>query len=282
MAVSGLLMLLVLGSLWTGCSCLPDRCRIQRRSYFGTLSLWVDCDHLNLATLPDGIPSNTERFCAEYNNIRNVSYMPSLPGLLWLDLGTNAIESFAWTSLRNLPNLRFLYLNINRLRYVQLGNVIEHLPKLKHVDLSYNKITSISRYELGRPQVKKAYIMDNPFHCDCYLFWLIEKMACLTACKGEDEKACCLSCSACFLAGILKYKAFRMTCHSPNGLKNLPLSDVFSHLTGCWPHQPTTEAHDYSPNILLSAMAGTLSSLTLMILCHHLYERKCYGYVHVH
>ncbi|KAI8497850.1 hypothetical protein Bbelb_245020 [Branchiostoma belcheri] len=159
--------------------------------------------------------------------------------LTWLDLGWNGMESFSWTSLRALPDLKHLYLNRNRLGYVQLGNVTEHLPELKDVDLSYNKITSLSQYELGWPQVKDAWINDNPFHCDCDLFWLIEKMACLEACKGGDEKACCRSCSACFLAGVFGYKMFKMTCHSPSGLKNLPLSEVSNRLTGCG---PTTES----------------------------------------
>ncbi|XP_019613596.1 PREDICTED: uncharacterized protein LOC109461655 [Branchiostoma belcheri] len=239
MTVSGLLVLVMLGSLLTGCSCLSAECQITKRQMPSYLTLWVDCNKLNLTTLPDGIPSNTDKFCAKFNNIRNVTWLPFLPGLTWLDLGWNGMESFSWTSLRALPDLKHLYLNRNRLGYVQLGNVTEHLPELKDVDLSYNKITSLSQYELGWPQVKDAWINDNPFHCDCDLFWLIEKMACLEACKGGDEKACCLSCSACFVAGVFRYKMFKMTCHSPSGLKNLPLSEVSNRLTGCG---PTTES----------------------------------------
>ncbi|XP_019613598.1 PREDICTED: leucine-rich repeat-containing protein 24-like [Branchiostoma belcheri] len=336
----GLLMLVTLGSLWAGCSCLPAECLTKKQNYSGTL--WVDCNNLHLTTIPDDIPPNAEQFFAMFNSIKNVSYIPSLPRLEWLDLGWNAIESFSWMSLRALPVLRILSLNENRLRYVQLGSVIEHLPKLKTVNIKFNKITSVSQYELGWPQVTTARIMGNPFHCDCDLFWLIENMSCLEACKGGDEKACCRSCSACFVADVLKYKAFRLTCHSPSGLEKLSLSDVSSHLTGCWPQQLTTDVwkptslqlgsnptentksrvgqtqtmvttilHETarndtkpestqsnkgtatnptegsggdftSPNILLSAIAGTLSCFTVMILCHRLYKRKCYGYAHVH
>ncbi|KAI8506213.1 hypothetical protein Bbelb_156400 [Branchiostoma belcheri] len=159
--------------------------------------------------------------------------MPSLPRLLWLDLSWNSMESFSWMSLRALPVLRTLALNNNRLRYVELGSVLEHLPKLKVVNIRHNKLTSLSQYELGRPQVKETYIMDNPFHCDCDLFWLIEKMACLEACKKGDEKPCCQSCSACFLiiTGTMKYN--KIVCHSPIELKYLPLSEASAHLQEC-------------------------------------------------
>ncbi|XP_019644131.1 PREDICTED: leucine-rich repeat LGI family member 4-like [Branchiostoma belcheri] len=230
MAVSGLLMLLMLVYLWTGCSCLPDKCRIQKQSYIGIQ--WVDCDSLNLTTIPDGIPLITERFCALRNNIGNVTCLPSLPRLRYLDLGMNSIESFSWMSLRNLPELRSLYLKENRLRYVQLGRVIEHLPKLKDVNLSYNKLTSLSQYDLGWPQLNYANILGNPFHCDCDLFWLIVKMACLEACKGGNEKACCLSCSACFLIDILKYDK-KLFCRSPSELKYLLLSNASARLQEC-------------------------------------------------
>ncbi|KAI8497851.1 hypothetical protein Bbelb_245030 [Branchiostoma belcheri] len=83
--------------------------------------------------------------------------------------------------------------------------------------------------------------MGNPFYCDCDVFWLIEKMACLEACKGRDKRACCLSCSACFLAGNLK-KAGRAVCYRPIQLSQLLLSEVPNHLTGCEPLLPTTEA----------------------------------------
>ncbi|CAH1244372.1 CYP2J2 [Branchiostoma lanceolatum] len=70
-------------------------------------------------------------------------------------------------------------------------------------------------FELGWPQVTTAKITGNPFHCDCDLSWLIDKLACLQACMERDKEACCLSCSACFLADNLKY-AGKYFCHSPS------------------------------------------------------------------
>ncbi|XP_019613597.1 PREDICTED: leucine-rich repeat and immunoglobulin-like domain-containing nogo receptor-interacting protein 3 [Branchiostoma belcheri] len=227
MAVSGLIIVM-LGSLWTGCSCLSAECRVQKEKYSDTL--WVYCSHLNLTTIPDDMPSNAGRFSAQYNSIRNVTCLPSLPRLQLLDLGMNSMESFSWMSLRNLPNLRFLYLTENRLRYVQFVGVIEHLPKLQTVDLSNNKLTSLSEYELGWPQVKEARIGWNPFHCDCDLLWLIDKLTCLQSC-GEGDQTCCSSCAACFLVYSLRIGRFH--CQSPSRLKRVPLSKASAQLQEC-------------------------------------------------
>eukprot|EP00058_Branchiostoma_floridae_P026392 XP_002611883.1 hypothetical protein BRAFLDRAFT_83090 [Branchiostoma floridae] len=187
-----------------------------------------------------GIPSNAERLLVKFNNIASVTKLPQLPKLQVLNLGRNSIESFSWVSFRTLPCLKYLYLNYNQLRYVRLGSVIEYLPKLTHVDVSFNKLTSLSEYEVGLPQVTAVWIEGNPFHCDCNLSWLIGKMVCLQACKGKDRQACCRSCSACFVADYPKY-ANRAACNSPSRLNRLPLSNVSTQLT-CELHQSTTRA----------------------------------------
>jgi len=321
MKVSGLLLLVLFGCLWSGCFCLPAKCEIQQRQLLHGTSLVLDCNLQNLITIPEDIPSNVVRLTARYNNIRNVTHLPQLPQLEILDLSGNCMEWFSWTSLRALPVLRRLNLDRNKLRNVQLDIVIEHLPKLQTLDVSFNNLTSLSQYELEWAQVTLAFrIAGNPFHCDCDLSWLIDKMACLQACKERDEEACCRLCPACFLANQQK----RTVCHSPSGLNRLPLSDVSTQLTGCGPHQLTTKAamattdeakiqstsqsqaivtntlhatahYDTKPkptesnytmakgiaaqNIVLSAMAGTMSCLTIVILCYRLYKRKCYMYI---
>ncbi|KAI8519474.1 hypothetical protein Bbelb_027310 [Branchiostoma belcheri] len=56
-------------------------------------------------------------------------------------------------SLRTLPALTTLFLQGNQLTYVELDIVAVHLPKLKYVNLSLNKLASFSQYALGRPQL---------------------------------------------------------------------------------------------------------------------------------
>eukprot|EP00058_Branchiostoma_floridae_P013015 XP_002598503.1 hypothetical protein BRAFLDRAFT_66880 [Branchiostoma floridae] len=238
--ISGLLLLLTLTRLWSECICLPDTCRIGEFSYFGTSYARVHCYKANLTAIPDDIPANTESFAlSESCSITNVSYLLPLPRLRILELDMNCIESFSWMSLRALPNLASLDLMGNRLRYVKLDTVIQHLPKLRYINLRFNKLASFSEYELGRPQVTDALINKNPFHCDCELSWLIVKMACLQACKGKDRQDCCSRCSACFLVKSLQLGAH--VCSSPRELNKLHLSNVSAKLTGCGVHQPTTE-----------------------------------------
>eukprot|EP00058_Branchiostoma_floridae_P025634 XP_002611124.1 hypothetical protein BRAFLDRAFT_88479 [Branchiostoma floridae] len=137
----------------------------------------------------------------------------------------------------------------NRLRYVKLDTVIEHLPKLRRVDLRFNKLASFSESELGRPQVTQAWINENPFRCDCDLSWLIDKLACFQACQGKQQ-ACCLRCLACFVDRSLKLGAH--ICDSPQELNKLHLYKVSTRLTGCGAHQPTTE-----PTVVTSVMFPT-------------------------
>ncbi|KAI8516884.1 hypothetical protein Bbelb_054650 [Branchiostoma belcheri] len=221
-------------------------------SYTGTV---VDCFGLGLTALPNYIPLNTARLSASFNDLRNITHMPRLPQLSTLYLTMNNIESLCWGCLRGFPVLVNLFLRGNRLQQVKLDSVIEHLPKLKLVDFSDNKIKSLSQSELGWPQVKDAWINDNPFHCDCDLFWLIEKMACLEACKGGDEKACCLSCSACFLASYQNVGV--LACKFPSQFRQLPLSEMSNRMANC---EPTSKL---TTTITASAMKKMIYSIII-------------------
>ncbi|XP_019636284.1 PREDICTED: uncharacterized protein LOC109478919 [Branchiostoma belcheri] len=213
-----------------GCFCLPNGCEVRKS--IPPSKVLVDCSSLHLVTVPSDIPSNAVRFEIAYNNIRNVTYLPPLPDLYTLDLGYNSIESVSWMSLRTLPALAVLELQGNQLKYVQLDIVIAHLPKLKSVNLSMNKLASFSQYALGWPQATQIRINNNPFHCDCDLSWLIIKMACLQARKGKDGQVCCSSCSACFLSNYMDQHA-RFDCKSPSQLHGRHLSTVSTQLTDC-------------------------------------------------
>ncbi|KAI8492101.1 hypothetical protein Bbelb_299980 [Branchiostoma belcheri] len=193
---------------------------------------------------PDDVPRDVDKLKIGFNSIANVSYLPSLPRLSTLDLRMNCIETFSWTSLLAVPKLRRLHLQSNKLRVVQLDTVIEHLPKLEYVDLTYNKLVSFSQYQLGWPRMNtgmKVLLYGNPLSCDCTLHWLVDKMVCLNrqACKGKGSD-CCSSCKACFLTENLNKFSL---CYSPRGL---PVSSLFNestlaliNLMDCEPSQST-------------------------------------------
>ncbi|KAI8497853.1 hypothetical protein Bbelb_245050 [Branchiostoma belcheri] len=339
MSVSGVFLTLAFGTL--GCAGLPSKCKVEHPSFIGKTVL---CNRIGLTTFPDGIPSDTEHLEVSYNTIRSVTTLPSLSQLRKLYMTENAVTFLSWEGLRNFPALQFLHLSGNRLRYVKLDCVIEHLPMLRYVTLGHNRLRSFSESELGWPQVSTAVIVGNPFHCDCDLLWLIDKLTCLQAC-GEGDQTCCSSCAACFLA--LSLKIGYLHCETPSRLKHVSLTDVSAKMQECReqavpsttslgisqyvseaassqvasnrtvkaenrvgqaqamasttlqgtsrndtrpkPTETSEDAATYptegtssnftSTNILLSGMAGTLSCVTLMILCHRLYKRKCYCYI---
>eukprot|EP00058_Branchiostoma_floridae_P014893 XP_002600381.1 hypothetical protein BRAFLDRAFT_99572 [Branchiostoma floridae] len=235
MTVSSLLLLVAFGSGLLGCSSLPAQCDVKKSNpvFCGCVRTAVNCNRLGLVALPGDIPTSAERLELVHNNIKNVSHFPSLPYLYSLDLSYNSIETVSWMSLRALPALEVLSLQENRLKYVQLDTVIAYLPKLMHVNLSWNKLTSFSRYAIGWPSVNRVIVNDNPFHCDCELSWLIDNMACLEGCKWGRNQECCSLCSACFLA-----LSGRFVCNSPSQLYQRHLSTVSAQLTDCEPTHP--------------------------------------------
>ncbi|KAI8483976.1 hypothetical protein Bbelb_382390, partial [Branchiostoma belcheri] len=235
MKVTELFLLVTYGSPYPGFLSLPIQCEIKYQSLIGPS---IRCNRLSLLTLPEDIPSNTSRLEVAYNDIRNVTYLPTLPELHSLDLQRNSIEYMCWECLRNLQVLEYLYLQGNQLQHVKLDSVIEHLPKLKYVDLSSNKLASFSQHDLGWPKVTWASVCGNPFYCDCDLSWLIEKLACLQSCE-EGDTDCCESCSACFLHGgqNLRFKC-RPFCELPSRLHNVYFRNLSAHQLGC--EQSTT------------------------------------------
>lgn len=72
-----------------------------------------------------------------------------------------------------LPRLQILLLDGNQLS--RLPNEITYLPALKHLDLSYNRIKTIDKCLLfDHLQLETLNLRENPFHCDCSMFWLRE------------------------------------------------------------------------------------------------------------
>eukprot|EP00058_Branchiostoma_floridae_P001710 XP_002587198.1 hypothetical protein BRAFLDRAFT_102084 [Branchiostoma floridae] len=67
-------------------------------------------------------------------------------------------------------------------------------------------------------------------------------MACLQACTGRDDATCRRLCPTAYFLAVKKCNENRTVCHSPSGLKGLPLSNVSTYLTGCGPHRLTTKA----------------------------------------
>ncbi|KAI8517916.1 hypothetical protein Bbelb_039330 [Branchiostoma belcheri] len=219
-----------------GSHCLPAGCKIRKREV-PFLSTTVDCKYQGLTTFPHDIPSNADRADLLYNAIRTVTSLPHLPQLYSLDLSDNSIETTVWETLCNLPALGVLYLRRNRLQYVQLSTVIDHLPKLRQVYLSNNKIVSCSLYDVGWPQVTTAFFRWNPAPCDCLYSGGLPVETCMD--RGQVSTRCS-SCSVCyFVSGRRREDLY---CKSPDKTRKHSSANVSTYLAECERRMSMTRA----------------------------------------
>jgi len=88
-----------------------------------------------------------------------------------LDLADNDLSSLPPGTLL-VPALRELSLDGNRLRTIPPD--IGFLRALRRLDLSYNRLRTVDRCLFTTADWTLDYInlRENPFHCDCQLFWL--------------------------------------------------------------------------------------------------------------
>ncbi|KAI8493633.1 Low-density lipoprotein receptor domain class A [Branchiostoma belcheri] len=111
------------------------------------------------------------------------------------------------------------------------------------VDLTNNKLATVSEKELGLPFVRTARIGNNPLYCGSEMLWLINKISCLEKCQGRFL-ACCLECEACFLDLDPEYNFLQ--CASPKHLEGKSLASAITNSEPCETQQcwaPTTVDH---------------------------------------
>ena len=88
-----------------------------------------------------------------------------------LDLADNRLSTLPPGTLL-VPALRELSLDGNRLRAVPSD--VSFLHALRRLDLSYNRLRTVDRCLFASSDWTLDYVnlRENPFHCDCRLFWL--------------------------------------------------------------------------------------------------------------
>lgn len=126
--------------------------RLRSKVFHGLKNLKV----LNLAE------SSLERI--EFDVFRDT------PNIELLDLGDNRLSFLPMGTLL-LPHLEHLTLDGNQL--TDIPNEVAYLPALRYLDVSYNRIQSIDRCMLeNHVHLEYLNLRENPFHCNCSIFWL--------------------------------------------------------------------------------------------------------------
>ena len=91
-------------------------------------------------------------------------------GLSILDLGDNRLTEIQDGVLR-IPSLEWLALDGNGLKV--LPRDVAMMSSLVYLDISYNNIKSLDRCIFERLRSLEYFnFRVNPFHCDCYIYWL--------------------------------------------------------------------------------------------------------------
>ncbi|XP_061925258.1 leucine-rich repeat and immunoglobulin-like domain-containing nogo receptor-interacting protein 1-B [Entelurus aequoreus] len=128
----------VLSGSTTGCPSRCD-CNAQERS--------VVCHRRRMATLPEGIPTETRLLDLSTNRLKLIGpeEFINYPQLEELQLNENIISSIESGAFSNLMNLRTLGLRNNQLKLIQLG-VFTGLNNLTQLDISENKIVILLDY----------------------------------------------------------------------------------------------------------------------------------------
>ena len=85
---------------------------------------------------------------------------PLRTGVEALDMSENKMVAIRNTTFHHIANLRYLYLNENRIKVVEAGALVV-LKYLEVIDLSGNRLQSIPHGLLELPRLRKLYFADN-------------------------------------------------------------------------------------------------------------------------
>lgn len=128
---------------------VPCNCSFSRFPSFPTPLLTVDCAGAGLSDFPPDTPDATQALLLSNNRMRNLSSLPPLPSLRWLDLSHNRISYLDnhWV-FEHMALLTHFDLRGNALRRLQHGS-FSGLKSLDVLDLSGNHIKNVELHAFG-------------------------------------------------------------------------------------------------------------------------------------
>nr|AIY70095.1 variable lymphocyte receptor C [Petromyzon marinus]AIY70102.1 variable lymphocyte receptor C [Petromyzon marinus] len=193
--------LLVLGAWCGSCSAQRQRACVEAgksdvcicSSATDSSPETVDCSNKKLATVPTGIPANTEKLQLHINQLTSVpaKAFQGLTQLTILVLQNNALQSLPVGVFDQLKDLDKLYLAQNQLKSLP-ERVFDKLTKLTLLDLQQNqlqripegafdKLTKLETLQLTNnklqsvpdgafdslAKVETLHLVNNPWDCEC-------------------------------------------------------------------------------------------------------------------
>ena len=107
----------------------------------------VSCSSRGLVSIPTDLPTNTQDFYLDHNNITSIKSdtFNNLTNLEKLSLQYNDISVIENNAFNNLPSLYQLRLNNNNISVIE-NNAFTNLPSLQYIRMDNNPIAFVSEY----------------------------------------------------------------------------------------------------------------------------------------
>ncbi|XP_019636961.1 PREDICTED: uncharacterized protein LOC109479434 [Branchiostoma belcheri] len=179
-------------------------CKITDYHYVSKYNLpRIACDNIGLTSVPEGLPQNMAELQLPNNAITSFSCAGlNLFNLKILNLRNNRIRCFPWNCLKHMRGITALDLSHNQLSCVKLFAVKFFVPRLKMVNISYNRLMTLSECDLGWDmslQVQNHLghfvqynlsIEGNPLYCSCSISWAIKLAKIVNKCRKKMCDCC--------------------------------------------------------------------------------------------
>ncbi|MGH0153807.1 UNVERIFIED_CONTAM: hypothetical protein FKN15_025099 [Acipenser sinensis] len=136
---------LVLGTPPSYC---PPQCVCDTRPWYTPQSVYhqaktIDCNELQLSSVPWNISADTQVLLLQSNNISRVTFeLQNLANLTELDLSQNHFAGIRDVGLANLSQLITLYLEENQVQDLP-DDSLRDLASLEELYINHNRISSI-------------------------------------------------------------------------------------------------------------------------------------------
>ncbi|KAM4746888.1 leucine-rich repeat neuronal protein 3 [Rhinophrynus dorsalis] len=127
----------------------PHSCSCEVRPWFTPRSLYiealtVDCNALDLYSIPDRLPANTQVLLLQANNIEEIKSSDNFPvNLTGLDLSQNNLSSMVNINFTNTQKILSVYLEENKLTELT-DECFSGLKHLQELYINHNLISTIS------------------------------------------------------------------------------------------------------------------------------------------
>ena len=123
----------------------------------------VNCSSRGLVSIPTDLPTNTQDFYLDHNNITSIKSdtFNNLTNLEKLELQYNEISVIENNTFNNLPSLHNLELQYNGISRIE-NNTFNNLPNLHSLSLQYNDISVIENNAFNNlPSLYQLWLNNN-------------------------------------------------------------------------------------------------------------------------